>query len=541
MPSFLSRTSPWRHWLAGGLLLGLLVVGLAIWRDYGMSYDAGQSRNIGMVSLRYVAEQLDPAFLATPAQQALFEQYRDPLLWFADRDYGVAFELPVTLGERLLELPTNRAIYQYRHLCTFLVGWVGVLALYGLGKRRYHDWRWGLLAAALLVCSPRLFGELFYNDKDAVFMALCTVATYTAVRFVGRPTWGWAALHALACAIAIDVRLMAVLWPVATGGLLLWRQWAGDYGPRATRRLAGPAALYLLLLPALVVALWPYLWSDPLGNFLTALHNMSRFRWGMQVLYRGELIIPAPPPWHYLFKWIGITTPLLQLGLIVLGIGVVARQLARSRWLYQPGTDQWQELLFLVLGVGPVVVVVALRSVLYDGWRQLYFVYPSLLLLGLRAAVALARWARSHAGWAPAAAGVVLGAGLLTSAVQLVQLHPFQSLYFSVLAGPDFVHRYEQDYWGISYGQGLRWIVAHDARPVLRVATDQLMSSPLDLNRDLLPDSLQRRLQVVSDPAQANYYLGSYRWHPQDYDFPHKAADIRAGQQQRILSIFALR
>lgn len=534
-----SRRSPWRHWLVAGVLGGLLLLGLAIWRDYGVSYDAGQSRAIGMVSLRYVAERLDPGFIAQPSQRASFEPFQVPLGWFTDRDYGVAYELPVTLGERLLHLSDDGDIYRYRHLCTFLVSWVGLLAMYGLGKRRYQDWRVGLAAVALLVLSPRLFGEFFYNDKDAVFMALAAVATYTAVRFLERPNWRTASWHALACAIAIDVRIMAVLWPVATVGLLGWRAYWGDYALRR-RRLLGLVGLYAGLLAGLVVLCWPYLWEAPLHNFLVAFRNMQHFRWGGQVLYRGELITAPNLPWHYAPKWIGITTPLLQLGLSLLGIGLVGWQLLRRGGrLYAPGTREWQDILFAGLSLGPVLAVIVLHSVLYDGWRQLYFVYPSLLLLALRALHTLVGWLRPRPYWQQGLAASLLVAGLLEPAAALVQLHPLESLYFNVLAGPNAASRYEQDYWGISFLQGLRWVAAHDARPVVRVCTDPLMAPPLGTNYFLLTPAQRARIQVVEKPEQADYYLANYRWHPQEYDFPHKVQEIKV-DNRRVLSIFAL-
>jgi hypothetical protein len=91
-----------------------------------------------------------------------------------------------------------------------------VAALYQLARRRFGDWRLGLLGALLLVLSPRLFAEFFYNDKDVVFMAFFVIATNTSVAFVARPSWRRAAWHALACAFAIDARIMGVLLPIAT-------------------------------------------------------------------------------------------------------------------------------------------------------------------------------------------------------------------------------------------------------------------------------------------------------------------------------------
>ena len=541
IPRLLARDSRWRHWLVGLCLGGLLVLGVATVRDYGVSYDAQTSRAIGMTSLRYVAEKINPAFITRPSQLGNFAYFTTPLPEFTDRDYGVGYELPVTLAERLLELPDTRSVFIFRHLCTFLVSWVGVLALFGLGRRRYGgDWRAGLAAAALLVLSPRLLGEFFYNDKDAVFMALSTVATYTTVRFVERPTWRWALPHALACALAIDVRLMAVLWPLATLLLLVVRSWRSEYHVTSRQQRVVALGVYAGLLPVLVVAFWPYLWEAPWANFSQAFRNMQHFRWTGSMLYRGELAYATGLPWHYVPVWILITTPLLQLALLGLGLGVVARQaLRRGWWLYGLGTREWQDLLFVGLGVSPVVAIIAMHSVLYDGWRQVYFIYPSLMLVALRGLVALWRWLASRARWQQLATGV-LGLGLLSSAGQIVWMYPLESLYFNALAGPNPKARFEQDYWGISYLEGLKWILAHDNRPLIRVCTEPEMSPPLRMNSQILPPDSKQRIEVVYKPEEADYFLASYRWHYTPYDLPPAVGNIKAGSQV-ILPIFRLK
>ncbi|MGI4865026.1 MAG: glycosyltransferase family 39 protein [Janthinobacterium lividum] len=540
MSTWLAKDSKWRHWLVIGFLGGLLVLGLVILRDFGLSYDARQSRVIGMTSLRYVAEKLDPAFLEDSTQQAAFKIYDTPLQWFGDRDYGVAYELPVTLAERVLRLSDTRSQFLFRHLCTFLVSWVGVLALYGLGKRRYDDWRAGLLVAFLLVLSPRLFGEFFYNDKDAVFMALSTVATYTTVRFLERPTWRWGLLHALACAVAIDVRLMAVLWPVATLALLAWRAGFGEYRSVKWLHIAGALGVYAVVLPAVVVLLWPFLWEAPWTNFNYAFSSMQHFRWGGDVLYRGHMVNAGDLPWHYIFKWVGITTPILQLALILLGLVLVRRQLTHRDWrLYAANTREWQDLLFAGLGIGPVVAVIIFHSVLYDGWRQMYFIYPSLLLLALRGIMSTASWLRNRPRWQGGIVAALLAVGLLSSARQIIWMHPFEGLYFSALGGSHASDRYEHDYWGTAYTAGLRWVLAHDSRPVIKIATNDRMQNPMQGNYELLPPELRKRIELVWSPDGADYFLANYRWHPQDYDMPNKVHEVMAGNQ-RAMTIFKL-
>ncbi|MFD1467496.1 glycosyltransferase family 39 protein [Hymenobacter caeli] len=522
--------------VVGAFFTGLLLLGLWLVRDYGVSVDEGQSRMNGMVSLKYLGDRYFPEFIRTHGEFAAYAGL--PLPQYYDRDYGVVFELPVTWLEQALGLTSWRDIFQLRHLCTFLVCLAGVGAVYRLARRRFSDWRLGLLAALLLVLSPRLFADSFYNDKDAVFMGLFAVATNTAVAFVARPTWRRMGWHALACALTIDVRIMGVVLPLATLALLGLQAGRGAY---RGQRVAAPAAAYLPLLAGLVVALWPYLWAAPWVNFAQAFANMAKFRWNSDVLYAGRLIPAVALPWHYAPVWIAITTPVLYLVGWAVGAAAILRRLGYRRWQLYAG-DEWQDLLFLGLTVAPVAAVVLLHSVIYDGWRQLYFVYPSLLLVALRGLVAVARWRpaapRWQRAWQPLCYGV-LGASLLTTAVQMVTMHPLQNTYFNLLPGRHLEERYELDYWVLSYRQGLEWIARHDDRAHVKVAAQ--MPTVLESNRRMLSDYDQDRLEVVTDGQQADYYLTTYRWHPYPYtEYPQEVAALRAGGQ-RVLSIFRVR
>lgn len=529
----------WQRPVVWTFFVALLLLGLAVVRDYGISFDEGQSHQNGMISLKFLAQTFYPDFLARPDQEAAFAPFSTPLRLYTDRDYGVAFELPVTIIERLLVLDDARSVYWLRHLCTFLVCWGGVIAVFQLGRRRFGDWRWGLLGALFLVLSPRMFAESFYNNKDLVFMAMCAIATNTAVRFLILPNARRAVVHGIVCALAIDVRIMAVLWPLATLAMLALRAFRGEYPGLRPGRMA---AAYLGVLVTTMVVLWPYLWEAPLTNFAGAFANMTRFRWGGTVLFRGQMRMATALPWHYAPVWIGITTPLPQLLLMVVGLGAIVRQVVKRRWHLYATTGEWQDLMFFGFGVLPLLAVIALHSVLYDGWRQLYFIYPGLLLVALRGAVALAGWrpqGRVGRAW-PWLWGGALAASLAGIAARTVTMHPYQNVYFNALAGNDVAHRYELDYWGQSCLGGLQWIVAHDKRMQIRVTGTPNMMAPLYGNHGMLNDFDRDRILIVNTPEEANYFITNYRWHPEDFPYPDEVFRLEP-QDARILSVFRFR
>lgn len=524
------------------MLFGLLLVGgLSIVRDYGSFTDEDSCRESGQVSLVYLYEILPPAWLpARAAARLAATPPRNRLLQYVDRDYGVAFELPMTLVEKASGYTQMRDILFLRHTCVFLVCFAGLVAFYWLGTQRLGSWRAGLLGVLLLVLSPRQFADFFYNSKDAVFLACYLVATASLVAFVRRPSVGRAAVHSLACALAIDVRIMGVLLPVCTLAFILLRLIRGAY---AGQKVGRALALYGGLLVVLVVGLWPYLWRAPWANFRATLVNMSHFRWDEAILYRGQLIPTVKQlPWHYPLVWLGITVPMLYLAGLALSLGLLVRQLRQRRWQLYATDGEWQDLLYWALGAGPLVAVIALHSVLYDGWRQLYFVYPTLLLLALRGLVAAWRW---HPPWASLVAGWRVGIGLTVAATlaviasTMLRLHPLENLYFNTLAGSHPELRYEYDYWGLSLRQGLEWIAHHDARPRLRVRSNLAVTDLL--NYYLLTPAEQGRLIVVRGPGPADYLLTTYQRHWQPYPYGRPVYGLRVEDEgRRVFDIFRL-
>nr|GFC02582.1 hypothetical protein [Tanacetum cinerariifolium] len=144
------------------------------------------------------------------ANQALLQQAPQFENYF-DNDHGVLFELPLALADVLRPGTDRLSFYLLRHAAVFLVSLGGIWALFKLATLRFRDERLGLLAAGLFVLSPRFFGESFYNNKDMVFVAAFTLASYTLARLLARPSGRRALVHALTTAAAIDIRILAII------------------------------------------------------------------------------------------------------------------------------------------------------------------------------------------------------------------------------------------------------------------------------------------------------------------------------------------
>ncbi|MGI4884561.1 MAG: hypothetical protein ACRYFR_06325 [Janthinobacterium lividum] len=526
-----------QRWVPLALLGLLLALGAALCRGYGISWDEFTDHNLGNVTANYVARRLAPARW----QARLPADPRIPWLPTSGIIHGPVVETPAAVLGQLLHPRQPRGYYAVRHGFVFLVFVAGVVALYGLGRLRFGRRRWALLGAALLVLSPRFFAEAFYNGKDVGFMALFTVAVLALAWLARRPGAGRALLAAGATGLAIGVRMPGVILP-AFG--LAWLGWlAGRAGRGPERgRLLGVAGLYAGATVAAVVAFWPYLWESPLASFRYALGVMSHVPWPGTTLYWGHLV-PAPAlPWHYLPVWIVITTPVLYVLAALVGAGAAGRQLWRNRknWRWAAQLDG----LVLLWLLAPLVAVIGLRSVVFDGWRHLYFIYPALLLLAVRGARALAhRWGpvlRGPSRWQRGLVGLALALGALEGGRTLwfiIHAYPNQQTYFSCLPNAVAERLFERDYWGPSYRYGLEWLLRHDPSPVIAVTGPQ--PAIIYVNWLVLKPEERKRIRLVNGPG-ARYYLTAYRWHPQPYadSLGPEVLAYRPGGGIKALSIF---
>ncbi len=500
------------------LLAALLALGWLAHDDYGISWDEHTQLEIGQTNYRYVVKG-DPG---------LYE--------LKDRHYGALFEIFLV---RAAAQGSSRDLYLSRHWWTFLAFVGGVAGFFLLLEKITRRGGLALTGCLLLVLSPRIFADAFYNSKDIPFLSACIWAMLALLHFLEKPGWRRAALLAFASAVMIALRMPGIFIIGVALALLAREGLAGRLG---FARAAALAAGYLLLSAALAVGFYPVLWRDPLGEFRQALVLMANFPNDNSVLYQGRYIAPQELPWHYLPVWIGITTPIAYLIL-----AAVAAAATFAGWLKQPrrllAAESTPWLVVSLWLFAPWLAVLLLRSALYDGWRQMFFIYPALVVFAVRGWDGLAGALSSRVGYYSAGrwlSGLALAVLLLPAALWMAREHPFQNLYFNRLAGTDMQTvkmNFDLDYWGLSHRQGLEALLRLDPRSRIKIYAD----SPVALrNAAILYPKDEQRLEFVDQIEQADYFIGNYRWHREDYPYNDEVYAVWMGNA-RVLSIFRLR
>jgi hypothetical protein len=224
-----------------------------------------------------------------------------------------------------------------------------------------------------------------------------------------------------------------------------------------------------------MVAFWSWAMVDPLRNPFRAAARFSGYGAEMVVFYDGRLSPASAASRFYLPNWFALTLP--ELYLVAGALGVVGAWLLwRRRSLGPEALGRLLPALWLagipVLMVGAVVIG---RMPLYDGLRHVLFLIPPLAVL---AGAGVAAFLRAPLGRAAKGVGIgVLAAACLSTLVDMVRLHPYESVYFNRLWAGGMkagVERYEGDYWCLSYKEGCEWLLRRYAgarcRERIRVA-----------------------------------------------------------------------
>ncbi len=485
--------------IARGALIALAafaVAGIAVFDDYGVSVDEISSRGNGQAAIDYALG--DGGALRTDVR----------------RYYGVAFETPLILVERLLGLTDSRAVYLNRHLLTHLFFLTGGYFCYLLAYRLFGDRRLALFALLLFLLHPRLYAHSFFNSKDIPFLAMFMIALYLVQRAFGRDTVAAFALCGVGVGVLVNLRVMGVMLFVAVAALRAL-DLAQARGRAERRRALGTAAAFVLAAAGALYAVSPYLWLDPFA-IVEAFATLARHPMHVPTLFQGESVRwPWIPP-HYLPTWMAITTPPATLLLSLIGAAAVIRRGGACPGSVLHNTGVRFELLLLACLALPPAAVIALQSNLYNGWRQMYFLYAPLCLLavyGLRALLGAARrpWLMGGA-WLRRGLCVLAAAALAGMATDIVRLHPYQQAYFNFLVDRRTPERsrtqYQMLYWATEYREGLEYLLARYPDSTLYV--DSPHSGNVRRQRLILPAAARRRIVIADEAGRAaDFFIAS--------------------------------
>ena len=120
------------------ILLAAIIVGLMGFERYGNTWDETQQRKTAQVNYEYI-----------------FSGDQGLMTW-VDRDYGVAFEMPLIFIEKAFNLEDSYHVYLMRHLVTHLFFLLSCFVFFLLIDYLYKSKLLAVIGFLLLLLHPRL-------------------------------------------------------------------------------------------------------------------------------------------------------------------------------------------------------------------------------------------------------------------------------------------------------------------------------------------------------------------------------------------------
>lgn len=194
---------------------------------------------------------------------------------------------------------------------------------------------------------------------------------------------------------------------------------------------------------------WPFLWPNPISRFIESFGVMSKYPWEGQVLFNSEWYASNGLPVAYLpiLLVLQFTEPVWVLFIIGLILGA---------WSFLKRRQNGDLLLMVVFWfVLPLLGLIVSHSPLYDNFRQIFFILPIVFVT-----CGLALEKIFEAARRPVFKGIILAALVLPGIIPVIQLHPYEYVYYNNLIGGTHgaFRRFELDYWCISFREAANFL-----------------------------------------------------------------------------------
>ncbi|MBI2009537.1 MAG: glycosyltransferase family 39 protein [Candidatus Chisholmbacteria bacterium] len=411
-----------------------LIFVLVTYRGWGISWDEEFYKDSGKFYLSnfwapwgMIAEKI-PEYHALSHGAVIDVLYYLPLKWWGKEDR-----------------------FEDLHLTKGLVGSVTLVMVYLSLREMMGKKSWGPVVGMMLLATyPRWGGDVFDNFMDGSAALIYALEIWLAVKAVMSKGGRWWLALAVSGAIGFSHRVALVIVPLLAT-VVLARQWGKKGWPKL-----GVMALVFY------GGLWlvdPYIRTHGLvGIDRKVSMSADYFVYRGAQLFEGKYIFAKNLPWYYLPKWVGITTPLGTLILGAVGLGVMKK---------------WQRVVLGGAILVPIAGAMLLRPVLYDGWRVFLFLSVPLAMIAAWGWEWL--WQRGKLVYRYLALGLLV-ATISLSVKAMVELHPYEYVYFNQLVGglKGASGQYETDYWGKTNREAVLWFrsnVAVEPQARYRVKT----------------------------------------------------------------------
>ena len=511
----------------------LFFAGIFTYQDYGISVDEKFQRLNGFYWLNYLVNFTNSEDLKTLVLIKL-SSIQDFTLADIQKFnfYGVLFDLPAALLETIFNINNSSDIYNLRHLLNFFYYFVGSIFFYKILKKRFNN-SVSLFGILLFLISPRIYGESFYNSKDIIFLSFLCIAIFYCFEFLENKKTRNLILFSFFSAACIQTRIIGIFLPLSFFVFYFFSLVSNN----KEIYFAPKYILYILLTLFFLFISWPYLWENPIKNFLYIFTNLSSITPDIKIFFNGKYVDVNYMPFNYLPTWIVISSPVINSFLFLIGSYFMFVRLFKRFISFEKlklnKFDLWrskkelQDLFILINFYTIIIIFISFNITLVNSWRYAFFLNIFKIYIATFALNYLFIKLKNKKLNLSLKSFVVFF--LLINLYKIYYFHPFQGLYFNSFLTSKYKNSFEIDHSAVSGRDALIWIIKNaDIRKDDKINIAVASWSPLYRNVEALEEKNKKLINIVgqnysdADFIYTNNISEVDKTKDKKYDIPNK-------------------
>ncbi len=341
--------------------------------------------------------------------------------------------------------------YETFHLENMIFAFGTFIAFYALVYLATRNKKSSIAAVLMLYLSPTFSGHLAFNPIDISFTTFYMISLLLIYLWGEQRKMYLLVLLGITIALTQSIRLIGLSLYVVLGMYELytyiikvdrqnWKLWLKENSPKYFVMLAVSTAL--------VASIWQLQGVNYFQQFSYQLSVNSNFnQWDNIIWYMGRYIYKDQRPWHYLFVYLTITTPIYILVGFLMSI-LSIKELVKNK------------IFFLIISsvLLNLVLYACIQPVIYNTLRHFSYLIPQITMAAFLFFFEFFRTKGYKITKKLLLALILINVSFVI--MDIGRLFPHQYSYFNELVG-GVSHQYknfETEYWGTSYKDAAEWI-----------------------------------------------------------------------------------
>jgi len=496
-----------------------LIVGFVTLQDYGVHIEEKYHRLNGHYWLNYISKVFNLSELQRITElkiNGINDYTLSPVSYY--NKYGVIFDLPLAFIEIFLKLENVTDIYYLKHFISYVIFLIGSFFFFNILYKRCNNFYISFVGLILFITSPRIFGDSFLY-KDILFLSIFTINLFFFLQTIENFNYKNLLLFAIFTSLSFNLRIFSILIPIIFIFILFIKSF---YEKRFYFFLKG-FLMYLFFLFVFSFIFWPYLWSSPFQNFIDLFTSVKSDLVNYKILYANNFVQNSLLPSSYIFNWVFITSPILQILFFVTGFAFYIIRLVNRFFLIKKNlvyNDLWrgksEEKDFIIFFSFSITFLffIVFNAPFYNGWRLVYFFNIFIIYFGIIFVNNLFNIYRKNIKIKILITSIVL-ISIIYNLKFLINYHPFQSLYFNSFLSNKTINGFEGDYHGLSSKHFFQKILKNDKREKIKIGVAS--HTPL-----------QRGLEAFSFDIQSKFEIVGQEYEKADYIYKNNISEVDA-------------